>query len=104
MQQVRHPILSLSFSFFLHPERHPLTMPSRLASAGGGPGGPGLSSSASVASVAATQAAGGERALVLGDWTAAAELGLAALAGGGGGAAAQRGSCVAIQALFELGR
>lgn len=58
----------------------------------------------STTSVAATQAAGGERALVLGDWAGAAELGLAALAGGGGGAAAQRGACVAIQALFELGR
>ena len=60
--------------------------------------------SAASTSVPATQAAGGERALVLGDWPAAADLGLAALAGGGGGAADQRGACVAIQALFELGR
>lgn len=83
-------------------------MPSRPAPAGGGPGpspSPGLlTSSASVASVPAAQAAGGERALILGDWASAADLGLAALAGGAGGAAAQRGACVAIQALFELGR
>jgi hypothetical protein len=60
--------------------------------------------SSAASSPAAAQAAGAERALVLGDWASAAELGLAALAGGGGGAAAARGGCVAVQALFELGR
>ena len=70
------------------------------------PGGIGgtIPPSASATSIPATKAAGGERALVLGDWKSAADLGLAALAGGCGGAAAQRGACVAIQALFELGR
>jgi hypothetical protein len=69
-------------------------MPTRLAS----------SSAGASTSAAATQAAGAERALVLGNWEAAADLGLAALAGGSGGAAAARGACVGVQALYELGR